>query len=305
MNKVIILGGPTGIGKTKLGVELAKEIGGEIISADSMQIYKGMDIGTAKVTEEEMDGVPHHLINIVYPNEIYTVANYRIDAKEKIRNILKRGKYPIILGGTGLYIHSLLYILHQFGVPPHFEFRQEMEKLAKEKGVQSLYQTLKEKNPKRASKVDPKNLVRIIRALEIEKFSDGKRKMEKEKDSEFDNRLFALTMNRSYLYDRINKRVDEMLTSGLIDEVNDLLKQGYSKDLTSMKAIGYKEVISYLEGDWDYEMMVTKLKQYTRNYAKRQLTWFRRYPELTWLDKDKLSNQEIISLILEEIKDES
>lgn len=299
---VIIIGGPTGVGKSGIGIKLAKKTGGEIVSADSMQIYRGMDIGTGKIKEEERQGVPHHLLSFVEPDEEYTVANYREDAKSAIRDIIARGKVPIVVGGTGLYIQSLLYILHRFGIPPHPDFRKEMEKVAEDKGTEELYRRLKVLNPSKAESTDPHNKVRLIRALEIETFGESGKKPTRERDDEFNYILYGLTMDRQKLYDRINRRVDRMLDEGLISEVEGLLEKGYTKDMMSMKAIGYKEVIAFLEGNWSREYMVEKLKQYSRNYAKRQLTWFRRYDSLVWLNRDEYTDEEITEIMETRLK---
>lgn len=301
MRDYIILGGPTGSGKTALGILLAKRIDGEIISADSMQIYRGMDIGTAKVTKEESQGIKHHLIDIVEPWEAYSLSQYVEAAKCEIRDILNRGKVPIVLGGTGLYIHGLMYKLNQLGVEPHPEFRREMEVLADANGKEAVYKKLLALEPE--TKVDPMNLPRVIRALELATFGAPKKQGMDERDTEFNPHLFVLTLPRKELYRRINFRVDRMLKAGLVEEVKGLMEKGYDESLASMKAIGYKEVIQYLKGTWDYSTMEEKLKQHSRNYAKRQLTWFRRYEEVEWLDQSILTIEEILTRMEERLKE--
>lgn len=301
--KVIVICGPTASGKTSLSIELAKKINGEIISCDSMQIYKGMDIGTAKPTEEEMSGIKHHLIGFVSPEERYSVADFKNDAKNKIKEILNNGKFPIIVGGTGLYIDSLIYEIEYPNIEFDEQYRKKLEKEAEEKGLEYLYQEAKKIDPVAVEKISKNDKKRIIRILEIYN-ATGKNKTWQEiesrkKDVEYDYRIYALNWERSTLYDRINQRVDLMIKSGLIEEVNDLIKK-YKKFPTAMQGLGYKEVVEYLKGAYTKEEMIEKIKMETRRYAKRQLTWFRKNKQTIWLEGEK-GIQNNIKIILEGI----
>lgn len=280
MKDFIIITGPTGIGKTKISIDAAKHFNGEIISADSMQIYKHLDIGTAKVTEDEMAGIPHHLIDIVEPGEEFTVKDYRALAKEKIEEIKNRGKLPIIVGGTGLYINSLIKPFHFGNTPPVPAFREEMKKLIAENGLESVYKLLQKENPDAASNVDPKNKNRVIRALEISRYKVAAPPPEV---PEYKYLFIGLNTDRDVLYERINKRVDIMVEVGILDEVKKLCSMGLVQCMRSTKAIGYVEILDYLEGLITYEKAIDKIKQHSRNYAKRQLTWFRR-ENIKWFD---------------------
>lgn len=298
-----IIAGPTGVGKTSLSIKLAKEINGEIISADSMQIYRFMDIGTAKIKDEEAEGIPHYLINIKDPIEEYSVAEFSKDAREIIFQIINKGKTPIIVGGTGLYLNALLYnINHEDNVD--FNYRNKLEEEIKDnpEKLQELYETLRKIDPETVEKISKTDSKRVIRALEIFHVT-RKTKTEIEKlnrTSELENikfKIFVLNMDRNELYERINYRVEQMLEEGLIEEVQSL-KEQFSK--TSKKAIGYKEVLMFLENEISYEEMKELIKQRSRNYAKRQITWFRKN-EAIWLDskeQDKALNQ-----IIKEIED--
>lgn len=300
-----IIAGPTGVGKTALSIKLAKAINGEIISADSMQIYKYMDIGTAKVTKEEADGIPHHLINIREPEEEYSVAEFVNDARKAIEDIIKRDKVPIIVGGTGLYLNSLIYSIN-FDDNVDLNFRKKLEKEVKDnpKKLEKLYEKLKDIDEETAEKISNTDSKRIIRALEIYHVTD-KTKTEIEKGNrtkkiiidgkEIEFKLFVLNMEREELYDRIEKRVDLMFEEGLLNEVESI-KDKLSK--TSGQAIGYKETIMYLNKELEYQEMIDLIKQRSRNYAKRQLTWFRKNNAI-WLD---VNNQdEALNKILEYI----
>ena len=303
--KVIVICGPTASGKTALSIELAKKINGEIISSDSMQIYKDMNIGTAKPTKEEMQGIKHYLIDFVEPNTRYSVAEFKKDAEKAIEEILAKGKYPIIVGGTGLYIDSLIYGIEYQNIKLDEKYRKELEIIAqKDKGLEQLYNKAKEIDEKAIQKISPNDKKRIIRILEIYK-ATGKNKTEQEEESrkkgiKYDFKVFAINMEREKLYERINQRVDIMLQQGLIREVEDLLKK-YDEFPTAMQGLGYKEVVEYLENKCTKEEMIEKIKMETRRYAKRQLTWFRKNKQTIWLDglKDKQDN---IKIILEEIK---
>ena len=295
-----IIGGPTAVGKTSLSVKLAKAINGEIISADSMQIYKFMDIGTAKVTEEESEGILHYLIDIREPQEKYSVAEFSNDARKIIKDIMSRGKTPIIVGGTGLYLNSLLYGIN-FDENIDMEYRRSEEKKIEKypEYLEELYEKLKKIDPESAEKLSPIDSRRIIRALEMHHVT-GKTKsqieLENRENNEFKFKLFVLSSERNILYERINKRVDIMLDQGLIDEVKNI-KNNFSK--TSGQAIGYKEVLMYLNNEIDYEEMSELIKQRSRNYAKRQFTWFRKNNAI-WLDAE--NQEKAIDTILKEIK---
>ncbi|MCY7844785.1 tRNA (adenosine(37)-N6)-dimethylallyltransferase MiaA [Bacillus haynesii] len=290
MNKtkppVIVLIGPTAVGKTKLSVMLAEHLNAEIISGDSMQIYKRMDIGTAKIREEEMNGVPHHLIDIKEPTESFSVAEYQEIVRQKIAEIARRGKLPMIVGGTGLYIQSVLYdysFTEEAGDP---EFRAEMEALSAKRGAEYVHGLLKERDPEAARAIHPNNKRRVIRALEI-LHTTGKTMSEhmegQRKELLYTTALIGLTMEREVLYDRINCRVDQMMDEGLLDEVKQLYDENV-RNCQSVQAIGYKELYAHLEGRASLEEAVETLKRNSRRYAKRQLTWFRNQMDVTWFD---------------------
>lgn len=299
MKDFIIITGPTGIGKTKISIDAAKHFNGEIISADSMQIYKHLDIGTAKVTEDEMAGIPHHLIDIVEPGEEFTVKDYRALAKEKIEEIKDRGKLPIIVGGTGLYINSLIKPFHFGNTPPIHEFREEMNKLIAEEGLESVYKLLEKESPEAASKVDPKNKNRVIRALEISRYKVDAPPAEV---PEYKYLFIGLNTDRDVLYDRINKRVDIMVEDGLLEEVKNLCSMGMTQGIRATKAIGYVEILDHMDGLITYAEAIDKIKQHSRNYAKRQLTWFRR-ENIKWFDiSDENYENEILKYIGENIE---
>ena len=299
MKDFIIITGPTGIGKTKVSIDAAKKFNGEIISADSMQIYRHLDIGTAKVTEDEMKGIPHHLIDIVEPGEEFTVKDYRALAKEKIEEIKDRGKLPIIVGGTGLYINSLIKPFHFGNTPPMQEFREKMNKLIADEGLDSVYKLLQKENPDAASKVDPMNKNRVIRALEITRYKVEGPPPEVPK---YDYLFIGLNTDRDILYERINKRVEIMVAEGLLDEVKNLCSMGMAQGIRATKAIGYIEILDYLDSLITYEEAIDKIKQHSRNYAKRQLTWFRR-ENIKWFDiSDANYENEILKYIGENIE---
>lgn len=296
---VIVIGGPTASGKSNLAVKLAQKINGEIISADSMQIYKEMNIGTAKITEEEMQGIKHHMISFVSPEERYSVSTYKKEAESKIEEILKKGKNPIIVGGTGLYIESLIYGIEFQDEKIDEEYRKELNDIAEKEGLEKLYEEAKKIDKTAMKKISPNDRKRIIRVLEIY-HKTGKTKTEQEilsrqKEVKYNYKVFAITMDREKLYERIEKRVDQMIEDGLIKEVEEIRKK-YNKFPTAMQGLGYKEVVEYLENKITKEEMIEKLKKETRHYAKRQLTWFRKYKELTWL-----KGEDDISINLEKI----
>ncbi len=275
------------LGKSKLGIELAKQINGEIISADSMQIYRDMNIGTAKVTLEEMQGIKHYMIDFVSPEERYNVSEYQVQAEKTIEEILNKGKTPIIVGGTGLYIDSLIYGIEFQKEEFDEEYRHELEKKANLEGLSVLYEEAKKIDPRAMEKISPNDKKRIIRVLEIY-HKTGKTKTQQEIESrknevKYNYHVFAINMEREMLYERINKRVDLMIEEGLIEEVRNILKK-YKTFPTAMQGLGYKEVVEYLENKITKEEMIEKIKLETRHYAKRQLTWFRKNKQTIWLN---------------------
>ena len=285
--KVIVICGPTASGKTGLSIELAKKIDGEIVSCDSMQIYKDMTIGTAKVTKEEMQGIPHHLIDFVSPDERYSVSDFQKDATNAIKEIISKGKVPIVVGGTGLYADTLIYNIQYPEIETDLEYRKQLEEMIKKEGLEVAYQKAKEIDSEAAEKVSNNDQKRIMRILEIY-HQTGKTKTMLEKESRmqeptYQYLVYAIGMDREKLYDRINQRVDIMIEQGLIQEVQTLVKK-YQHFPTAMQGLGYKEVVSYLNGEMTKEEMIEKLKMETRRYAKRQLTWFRKNKETTWID---------------------
>ena len=302
--KVIVICGPTASGKTALSIELAKKIDGEIISADSMQIYQDMDIGTAKPTKEEMDGIPHHLIGCISPEERYSVARYKKDAIKKIDEVLQRGKYPIIVGGTGLYVDSLVNGIEYDDVKIDLEYRSKLEELVEEQGLESVYDKAMQIDPEAMKKISKNDKKRIFRILEIYT-ATGKTKTQQEiesrkKENPYDFKVFGINMEREKLYERINLRVDIMMKQGLVQEVENIVKI-YKGFPTAMQALGYKEVVEYLKGGVNEEEMIEKIKRESRRYAKRQITWFKRNENIIWLDglNDRQNN---IKIILEGIK---
>ena len=301
-DKVIVICGPTASGKTALSIELAKKVNGEIVSADSMQIYKDMNIGTAKPTIEEIQGIKHYLLDFVSPDERYSVADYKIDAKKAIKEIVEKGKIPIIVGGTGLYIDSLIYEIEYPNIEFDENYRKELEEQVRKEGLDKLYEQAKLIDPQAVEKISKNDTKRILRILEIY-HATGKTKTEQEiesrkKEVEYDYKVFALNWNRQTLYERINKRVDIMIEQGLIEEVEKISRK-YNKFPTAMQGLGYKEVVEYLEGFLTKEEMIEKIKKETRHYAKRQLTWFRKNKQTIWL-KGEDSIQKNIEIILHE-----
>ena len=284
---IIVICGPTASGKTALSINLAKKIDGQIISADSMQIYKDMTIGTAKPTKQEMDGIKHYLIDCVSPSIRYSVADFKKDATEAIEEILRNKKNPIIVGGTGLYIDSLVYGINYVETETDLEYRKYLENLIQEKGLDYVYNLAKQIDSKAMEKISPNDQKRICRVMEIYK-ATGKTKSQidaesRAKEIPYNFKIFAISMDRDKLYDRINKRVDIMINDGLIDEVKNLIEK-YSDMPTALQGLGYKEIVKYLNGDYSKEDAIEKIKQESRRYAKRQLTWFRRNKEIIWLD---------------------
>ena len=287
---LIVITGPTASGKTALSVRLAKEIGAEIVNADSMQIYKYMDIGTAKPTVDEREGVPHHLIDIVNPDELFSVARYCECAKEAIDDIHSRGKIAVMVGGTGLYVDSLVNNIQFSETEPDEEYRKSLEDDAEKLGNEYIYEKLKTIDPESAAKIAVQDTKRIIRALEVYHVT-GKtitwhNEQSRSVPSPYNTTMFAISMNREALYDKINRRVDVMLELGLVDEVKKILSMGVDEKATSMQAIGYKEIVGYLKGEISLEKAADDIKQGSRRYAKRQLTWFRRNNNINWIEND-------------------
>ena len=301
MQKVIVICGPTASGKTGLSIKVAQQMQGEVISCDSMQIYKHMNIGTAKPTKEEMQDIKHHLIDFVEPSKRYSVADFRKDALKAIENTLKQNKVPIIVGGTGLYVNCLTQNIQYPTLETDLEYRKLLEEKVEKEGLQVLYEEAKKIDEEAMQTISNNDQKRIMRVLEIY-HQTGKTKTELEIESRreppmYEYIVFAINMDREKLYERINKRVDIMLEQGLIEEVKNLLEM-YKEFPTSMQGLGYKEVASYLNGELTKEEMIEKLKMETRRYAKRQLTWFRKDPNIIWLDGLK-SPEENIKIILE------
>jgi len=298
VDNVLVIIGPTASGKTKLAIEIAKRANGEIISADSMQIYKYMDIGTAKPDEEEKEGIKHYLIDEVTPDEEFSVARFKELALKYIDEILSKGKLPIVAGGTGLYINSLIYNLEFSDTICDWELRKKLEQEAKEKGNEYLHNKLKEIDPKAAEKIHMNNVKRVIRAIEVYTYTKKPISVHQEESRKNPPRhnfiLIGITMDREKLYDRINKRVDLMLEKGLVKEVEKLVEMGYDKSTIAMQGLGYKEILSYLRGERSLDEAVEILKRDTRRYAKRQMTWFRKIENVYWINKDEFDSDEKI-----------
>ena len=311
MNKphIIIIAGPTAVGKTKTSIEIAKALNTEIISADSIQIYRGCDIGSAKVTTEEMQGIKHHLIDIKEPYENYSVKEYREDAFNIINELHAENKIPIVCGGTGFYINSLIYDMNLDDNSQDDFVREKIYEIYEEKGIDYIRDALFYIDKKSFDRINVNDTKRNIRAIEYfictgNKFSDTFNSI-REINNNITFSYYALEMQRDLLYDRINKRVDLMLEEGLIDEVKNLMSNGITKDNQSMQAIGYKEIIKYLEGEWDYDFAIDKLKQFSRNYAKRHLTWFRNDSNVKMIDVNEFNNvSEVVKFIESEEKNE-
>ena len=292
MQKLIVLTGPTAVGKTKLSVALAKRIGGEIISCDSMQVYRGMDIGTDKITAEAIDGVPHHLINVLEPTEPFDVSRFQKMALAAMEGIYERGHVPLLVGGTGFYIQSVLYNIDFTETDGDRSIREAYEARVKEEGeasIDALYEKLRDLDPDSADAIPKNNVKRVIRALEFfEKTGtpiSEHNARERAKESPYDFRYFVLTDDRQTLYDRIDARVDKMIEYGLVDEVKRLRDMGVTRDMTSMQGLGYREIYAHLDGEFDLERAIYLIKRNTRHFAKRQLTWFKREHDVLWIDK--------------------
>ncbi|HEO8418417.1 tRNA (adenosine(37)-N6)-dimethylallyltransferase MiaA [Niallia sp. FSL W8-0635] len=301
--KVVVLIGPTAVGKTNLSIELAKKFDGEIISGDSMQIYKGMDIATAKISKEEMQGVPHHLIDILEPDESFSVAQFQELVRKKITEITSRGKVPFIVGGTGLYIQAVLYDYQFQETATDTAFRTKLEEMAQAEGTLTIHDMLNKVDSEAAAAIHHHNVRRVIRALEVfhvtgRKMSDIQR--EQKQESLYDSALIGLTMERNVLYERINKRVEQMLEIGLLEEVQHFYEKGI-RDCQSLQAIGYKEIYKYYDGLLSLEDSIEELKQNSRRYAKRQLTWFRNKMNVQWFDMTESVKTHDITKNLQEI----
>ena len=306
MNRIICVCGPTAVGKTKYAIDLAKVVDGEVVSADSMQLYKFMDIGSAKPTAEEQAEVKHHLVDFVDPRDGFSVAEYQKCAKEAIADIFSRGKTPVISGGTGLYISSLIYEMDFGSAPKDDEFRRDLEKLAEENGGEYLLDMLRDIDPAAAERIHPNNVKKLIRAIEvatstgqgIPAFEESFRPT-----GDYEYVLIGLMRDREELYERIDRRVDILVEMGLEAEIHGLLDMGLTADDISMKGIGYKEIIGYFNGEYDFDEAVRLVKRNTRHYAKRQMTWLRRYKEMRWVNLSELDEaaamKEILSIVEE------
>lgn len=293
---LIILTGPTAVGKTDLSIKLSKSLNAEIISADSMQIYKYMDIGSAKVTKEEMDGVIHYMIDEVTPDVSFSVSEFQMRSEKYIEEINKKGKNVLITGGTGLYLNSLIYNMDFAKSNANNEIREKLEQELEENGIDYMHEKLRGLDEEAANRIHKNNTKRVIRAIEV--CMSGQKMNDFSKDLRYNEKykpiIIVLNRDREVLYQRINKRVDIMLENGLLDEVKELLKMGYTKDMISMQGIGYKEMIKYLDGEYTYDEAIEIIKRDSRRYAKRQLTWFKRYQDVKWFDLDKYQDIEIL-----------
>jgi len=304
---LIILTGPTAAGKTALSVQLAKVLDGEIISADSMQVYRRMDIGSAKIRPEEREGIPHHLIDVLEPTQDFNVVLFQQMAKEALESIYSRGRIPILAGGTGFYIQAILYDIDFTENEEDASYRRRLERLAEEKGPSVLHRMLQEVDAASAQAIHENNVKRVIRALEFHKLTgqkiSGHNAAERQKEAAYNACYFVLTDDRERLYERIDRRVDKMLADGLTEEVAALREAGSTKDMVSMQGLGYKEILSFLEGEIPLERAVYLIKRDTRHFAKRQLTWFRREKNVIWIDKNEFEEDEerILKFMLEKM----
>lgn len=301
---LIILTGPTAVGKTELSIRLAKAVQGEIISADSMQVYRYMDIGSAKIRPDEMEGIPHHLVDCYEPEEDFHVAEFQRAAKVALKEIYERGRIPIITGGTGFYIQALVRDIDFTAGDDDPGYQRELEALAVKKGAEYLHELLQRVDPAAAEEIHAHNSKRTIRALEYYHVTgepiSAHNAREREKVSPYQCAYFVLNRDRQELYKRIDLRVDQMLAQGLLDEVKGLLARGYTRSMVSMQGLGYKELLDYLNGDISYEEAVYRIKRDTRHFAKRQITWFKREPEVLWLNREKYTDQEaLLAFILD------
>lgn len=302
---LIIIAGATGVGKTGLSVELAKRIGGDIISADSMQVYKGFDIGTAKITESEMQGVKHYLIDVLEADDEFSVYIFQQMAKEALEKIYSAGHIPILVGGTGFYIQSVLYDI-EFGEDEEDpEFRRELEAFAQMEGNEALHRKLEEIDPEAAARIHPNDTKRVARAIVFARENgtliSEHNKSEREKESPYNYAYFVLNRDRKLIYERINKRVDKMVENGLVDEVNGLLEQGISEKSLAMQGLGYKEIVEYLNGSKTLEKQIEQLKLATRHFAKRQITWAKREKEAIWVNYEDYESQDAMLEYIEDV----
>ena len=305
---LIVLTGPTAVGKTSLSIALARAVEGEIISADSMQVYKHMDIGSAKIKKEEMEGIPHYLIDVLEPDEEFHVVRFQEMAKEAMKEIYSKGKIPILTGGTGFYIQAVVKDIDFSQDTEKSSVRERLENLAQEKGGGYLHELLAQRDPESAEKIHPNNIKRVIRALEYYELTGEKISLHNEREGEkvspYNTAYFVLNDHRERLYERIDRRVDQMLDEGLVEEVRRLAQMGYTRDMVSMQGLGYKEILAYLEGEYSLEEAVYVLKRDTRHFAKRQLTWFRREKDVIWVNKPDFDydDKKILEYILENCK---
>jgi len=305
---LIILTGPTAVGKTALSIGLAKAVDGEIISADSMQVYRKMNIGTAKIQQSEMQGVRHHLIDILDPGEDFNVVLFKKYALEAMKDIYSRGKIPVVVGGTGFYIQALLYDINFEDNDNDMSYRAELQTLAAEHGNSYIHDMLAGVDPESAEKIHENNVKRVIRALEFYKKTGTKisehNEAESQKESPYNFEYFVLNDDRQKLYDRIDRRIDIMLEDGLLDEVKSLVDEGYSRDLVSMQGLGYKEMIDYIQERYTLDEAVYTLKRDTRHFAKRQVTWFKREKQVTWVNKNEFDSEaDILSFMIERLRE--
>lgn len=307
---LIVLTGPTAVGKTSLSIYLAKAVNGEIISADSMQVYKGMDIGSAKIRKEEMQGVTHYLVDILEPEEEFHIVKFQELAKAALEEIYAKGKIPILVGGTGFYIQAVTRDIDFTQAEQETSYREELEQFAKEKGAEYLHEKLREVDSKSAENIHANNVKRVIRALEfyhqngtpISEHNEEK----KQQTSPYNLAYFVLTAPREILYERIDRRVDQMMEEGLLEEVKSLRERGCHRGMVSMQGLGYKEILAYLEGEYPLEEAVRILKRDTRHFAKRQLTWFRREQDVIWVDKEQFhwNEAEILEYMMSVLKEQ-
>ena len=306
---LVILTGPTAVGKTDLSIRLAKAVGGEIVSADSMQVYRHMDIGSAKVTPEEMDGVPHHLIDVLEPSEDFNVVAFQTMAKEALRGIYGRGHIPVVVGGTGFYIQALLYDIDFTESDADTALRQELEQLAAERGPEYLHAMLRSIDPASAEAIHSNNIKRTIRAIEFYRQTGEPisvhNEEQREKESPYNFLYYVLNTDRAALYGRIDRRVDAMMEQGLLEEVRRLSAMGCDRQMVSMQGLGYKEILAYLEGEYSLEEAIRIIKRDTRHFAKRQITWFKRERDVRWLNLPDFDNdrEKVLKHILNEMEE--
>ena len=305
---LVVLTGPTAVGKTSLSIRLAEQIGGEIISADSMQVYRHMDIGSAKVTREEMRGIAHHLIDVLEPEESFNVTVFQRLARQAVKDICSRGRLPILAGGTGFYIQALLYEIDFTQTKEDGALRARLEEIASRQGPEELHRMLAQADPQAARQIHPHNVKRVVRALEYlaqtgEAIS-AHNEREKKKPAAYRSLYFVLTDAREAIYARIDRRVDEMLKAGLVEEVRALKERGLTRDMVSMQGLGYRQILSYLDGEYDLDRAVYLIKRDTRHFAKRQLTWFSREKQVCWVDRRDFENEDkILDFLVRQIKE--